>query len=161
MQVTFATGYSTVDLHLHPPAIVPAEIKSQTSTGKSSRRNMRESKSRKMYQEHICSAVFRCGREVLALLPIRYVVVNGHCELLILTGKIADQTILSVALFRDQMDLINFDLIDPIDSLKTFQPHKKLLSSAPGFAPVEKIDPGSTRIANDNKGILRITDPSN
>lgn len=148
VQVTFNSGYSVVELEVHPPAIVPAEIISQTSTGKLSKRNMPETKSRKMYQSHICSAVFRCGREVLALLPVQFIVVNAHCELLDTgTGKIADQTILSVALFRDQMDSINFDLIDPVDSMKTFQPHMKLLSTAPGFATVDKVDPGAMRVA--------------
>ncbi|HWY34997.1 MAG TPA: hypothetical protein VNX68_10145 [Nitrosopumilaceae archaeon] len=146
MQVNFNSGYTEIDLNVHPQDIVPKEIISQTSTGKLSKRNMPETKYRKMYQEHICSAVFRCGREVLALLPVRFVLVNAHCKLLDTgTGKMDDQTILSVALTRDKMDIINFNLIDPIDAMKNFQPHMKLMSSGAGFAPVEKIDPSAIR----------------
>jgi hypothetical protein len=75
-----------------------------------------------IYQDYVCSAVLRVGRELFALLPIEQVIVNANSDLLnSATGRIESQTILSVLLVRQTMAKINFDSIDPSDSMKNFK----------------------------------------
>jgi hypothetical protein len=68
------------------------------------------------------------------------VVVNAIGNLLnSATGRQEDQAILSVSIYRDSLDQINFDAIDPSDSMRNFV-HNMKFSKTTGFSPVEKID---------------------
>ena len=82
---------------------------------------MPKTKFYELYQDHVCSCVLRVGRELVALLPVEMVLVTAMGRLLNKkTGHIEEQPILSVLMPRKTLDSLNFDLIDPSDSMDNF-----------------------------------------
>ena len=51
-----------------------------------------------------------------------------------------DQAVLSVALYPETLAKINFESIDPSDSMKNFV-HNMKFSKTNGFSPVDKVQP--------------------
>lgn len=120
--------------------IVPSEIKSLTRTGKLSERAMPKGRSFEIYQDYVCGACLRVARELLALLPIDYVLVTANTQMLnTATGHDEDTPILSVIVPRQIADRLNFDRLDPSDSMANF-PHRISFKKTKGFAPVERYD---------------------
>jgi hypothetical protein len=79
------------------------------------------------------------AREALAYLPVKFVIVNAIGELLnSSTGKIEEQTILSVAIFPETLSKLNLDAVDPSDAMQNFVHNTKFFKAA-GFVPVEKL----------------------
>ena len=62
--------------------VVPSRAKSLTKTGKLSVRNMPKSRFNELYQDFICGAALRVGRELLAILPVQTVISNVKASLL-------------------------------------------------------------------------------
>lgn len=140
MSIIFRSHNITVDIKVNNEQVVPNYILSQTSKGKLSKKSMPVSKFNELYQDYICSCILRIAREALAYLPIDLVVINAMANLLnSATGRLEDQAILSVSIYRDSLDQINFDAIDPSDSMRNFV-HNMKFSKTTGFSPVEKID---------------------
>lgn len=54
------------------------------------------------------------------------------------TGHIEEQPILSVAIPRSTLDRLNFEMIDPSDSMENFV-HNMNFSKTKGFSAVERI----------------------
>jgi len=140
LEMGFESDYVIVDLYINDDNIVPKYLLSQTSTGKLSKKNMPVSKFNELYQDYVCSCVLRVGRETLACLPVKYVIVNALGNLLnTVTGKMEDQVVLSVALYPETFAKINFETIDPSDSMKNFV-HNMKFSKTNGFTVVSKLD---------------------
>ena len=94
-----------------------------------------------IYQDHVCGAALRAGRELLALLPVQFVVVHATTDLLnSATGHMEESPILSVALPRDTVGKMNFESLDPSDSMNNFV-HRMNFKKTKGFTAVEKLDP--------------------
>lgn len=109
-------------------------------SGKLSEKNLPISKRNEIYQDYVCSSALRIGRELFTLLPIKEVVVNVKSNLLnTSTGRKEYQTILSVKLVRETMDYLNFDRIDPSDSMDNFI-HNMDYKKTKGMFPVEDIE---------------------
>lgn len=92
-----------------------------------------------IYQDYVCSCVLRVGKEIFSLLPINDVKVNVKGNLLDKsTGNIKDSTILSVKLNRDIIENLNFNLLDPSDSMRNFT-HNMIFDKNVGFYEVEEV----------------------
>ncbi len=129
-----------VEFYAHSEEIIPKFSVSLTSDGKLSKKEMAIFKFHELYQNHICSYLLRTARQVLALLPVDFVLIH------VLTGladpekdKIEQKPILSAAIYSQTLAKLNFDLIDPSDAIKNFK-HNMQFSKAAGFKPVEKLD---------------------
>ncbi len=128
-----------LELYGDDTTIVPKQTKSLLKSGKLSIKDIPVSKRNELYQDYICSAILRVGRELFALLPLSEIIINTKAEMLnTATGIKEFKTILSIKLMRDTMTHINFDLIDPSDSMQNFL-HNMKYKKTQGFLPVEEL----------------------
>jgi hypothetical protein len=83
----------------------------------------------------------RVARELFALLPLEAAIVTASANVLNTgTGHIENQPIVSVMIPRKTLAMLNFQTLDPSDSLKNFV-HQMDFKKTKGFAPVKKIRP--------------------
>ena len=93
-----------------------------------------------IYQDYVCGCVLRLAREVLALLPVDEVLVtasvNGRTDPR--TGKPAELPVLSVAIARAVVEQLDFDRLDPSDSMENFSHRGDVKASRKGgeFLPI-------------------------
>jgi len=100
---------------------------------------MPKTKYYELYQDYVCGAVLRVARELFALFPIEMIIVTAVAELLnTKTGHLEIQPILSVVIPRETINKLNFELIDPSDSMGNFLHQMKFLKTK-GFQPVREI----------------------
>ena len=129
----------TATLVVNDQEAIPSRSKSLLKTGRVSVKEMPKSRFYALYQDHVCSCMLRVGRELLALLPIEMVIVHVEAKLLnTRTGHMEDQCIVSAAMPRETMDSLNFDLLDPSDSLDNFV-HRMRFLKTKGFMKVEPL----------------------
>lgn len=103
---------------------------------------MPKGKFNELYQDYICGCVLRVAREIFSFLPVEFVFINVQSELVNLaTGHLEQQTILSVAIPRQTIERLNFETLDPSDSMRNFK-HNMKFSKTTGFSivPDLKID---------------------
>lgn len=130
----------TLNLQVNSTEVIPDYVLSQTSTGRLSKKKMPVTKFNELYQDYVCSSVLRVARETLAYLPVSYVVVNAVGNLFdSATGHDGEKTIVSVVITPEKLSLLNFDTLDPSDSMRNFH-HRMQFSKSSGFAPVGPID---------------------
>jgi hypothetical protein len=130
-------------LRVNGKDVIPAEVLSLTKTGKRSAKKMPVQRFWELYQDHVCSAMFRIGREVFALLPVEVALVHGRGWVLdTATGNYVEQALVSVAFTRTEFTALNLDLIDPSDALEGF-PHAMEFSKKLGLEPVDEISLGT------------------
>ena len=142
LDLSIHSDHIVADLQVVGDDYVPNYVLSLTSTGKLSQKDMPVTKFNALYQDHICSCVLRVGRELLAFLPVRTVVINAISDVLnSSTGNRELQTILSVAMVPGKLAGMNFKALDPSDSMKNFE-HNMAFSKTGGFSPVEKLSVG-------------------
>lgn len=135
-------GPLQIELEVHGEEIVPKERKSRLQSGKLSVKVVPKGVFYGLYQDYVCSCVFRLARETFALLPISAVIVTALDDLLnSATGHLETSPILSVAIPRSTFETLNLDQIDPSDALANFV-HEMSFKKAKGFSPVSTIDPG-------------------
>ena len=133
----------TAAISVQGDTVVPREAKSLLQSGKLSVKQMPKGRFFELYQDYVCGAALRVGRELLALLPIDMVVCHVSTEMLnSSTGHLEDSPILSVALPRGTIDRLNFSSVDPSDALANFV-HHMAFKKTTGFAAVQPIDPSS------------------
>jgi hypothetical protein len=129
----------SVELTVSESDIVPGEVKTLTKTGKLSTRAMPKGRSFEIYQDYVCGAVLRAARELLALLPIRVVVVTAMTRLFnSATGHYEDVPIVTAVIPKQIADSLNFKALDPSDAMANF-PSRMLFKKTEGFAPVEQM----------------------
>jgi len=113
-----------VELSVNGDHIIPRETKSLLKSGKISIKEMPKTKFYELYQDFICGCVLRVAREMFALLPVKLVAVNAIGSVLnSQTGYMENKPILSVAVPRKTLSNLNFETIDPSDSMKNFIHH--------------------------------------
>lgn len=128
-----------VDLYVNSEQVVPMQLKTLLKSGKLSIKAMPKTRFYEIYQDYVCGAVLRVAREMFALLPLKMIIVNAYGELLdTSTGHTAPQPILSVAFPKEVVKSLNFDYIDPSDSLVNFSHNMKFLKTK-GFSGVERL----------------------
>lgn len=131
----------SVQLNVNSQEVIPAEEKRVLKSGKLSTKKMPISRYNEIYQDYVCSGVLRIARECFAILPFDTVYVTAISELLnSQTGHIEKSPILSVMIPRSTLDKINFDAIDPSDSMRNFI-HSMKFKKTIGFEVVEEIKP--------------------
>lgn len=123
----------------HGEDVIPKESKSLLKSGRLSVKNMPKTRFYELYQDYVCGTALRIARELYALLPVEMSIVTEVSPLLnSKTGHMEDQPILSVAIPRRSLKGLNFDYLDPSDSLQNFV-HNMNFRKTKGFAPVERI----------------------
>ncbi|OGC01233.1 hypothetical protein A2V82_01595, partial [candidate division KSB1 bacterium RBG_16_48_16] len=123
---------------------IPNVSKTLLKNGKLSIKEMPKAKFYEIYQDYVCGCVLRIARELFALLPIEEVVITAFGNLLnTQTGYMENQPLLSVFLPRETLLRLNFQMIDPSDSMNNFK-HNMNFKKTTGFQAVEKI-----RLVND------------
>jgi len=128
-------------IHVNGEDVIPNETKTLLKSGKLSVKKTTKTKFYELYQDYVCGAVLRVARELFALLPIEMAIVTAVGELLnTKTGHMEEQPILSVAIPRQTLSKLNFDMLDPSDSLDNFLHRMKFLKTK-GFQAIERIQP--------------------
>ncbi len=127
-------------LYARGEQVIPSEIKSVTKSGKLSTKAMPKNKFHEIYQDYVCGSVLRVARELFALLPTNFVIVDAKGSLLnTQTGHMEEKTILSVAIPRNTLDKLNFETLDPSDALNNFV-HNMNFKKGKGFFAVESLN---------------------
>jgi hypothetical protein len=129
-----------VEFHAKTAKVVPNHVLSLTKTGKLSSKNMTKTMHFDIAQDYICSCVLRVAREMFALLPVKYVIIHAMDTVQEPDGFEHDDTVLSVLIRREQMEDIDFDAIDPSDTLEKFQCNMNFKKTQ-GLKPVRRIEP--------------------
>ena len=128
-----------IDFYPDDETVIPSKTKTLLKSGKLSIKETPKSKLNQMYQDYICSALLRIARELFAILPFEMVFVTAIKNILnSQTGYMEEKPVLSAAIPRKTMDTINFNLIDPSDSMGNFM-HNMKFNRVNGFSAVEKI----------------------
>lgn len=101
--------------------VIPREVKSLTASGKVGSKAMPKARFHEVYQDYVCGCVLRVAREVFALLPVRMVIVTATVSSVdASTGNDVEIPVLSVAMPRDVIERLDFDRLDPSDSMENF-----------------------------------------
>ena len=123
---------------------VPKELKSLTAVGKLSVKAMPKPRFHEIYQDYVCGCVLRVAREMLALLPVDTVLVtasvNGTDTR---SGQAAALPVLSVAITRAAVDRLDFERLDPSDSMENFVHRGDVMASRKSgeFVPIIPLTP--------------------
>lgn len=126
-------------ISVHGEKVIPKEIKSLLKSGKVSVKKMPIGRFYEIYQDYICSCLFRIVNELFALLPIEIVIATAFDEILnTSTGHLEEQPILSVIAPRKTIKSLNMDKIDPSDALSNFV-HNMNFKKTKGFSIVEQL----------------------
>lgn len=128
-----------VILHVHSEEVIPKQIKSLTSRGKLSEKNMPKGVYYELYQDYVCGAVLRIAREIFALLPVEKLYIHAMSPLLdTSTGLLEEQTILTIDIPKNTLVKLNFEYIDCSDSIRNFN-HVMKFNKTSGFKVVENL----------------------
>lgn len=129
-----------VEFDIMADTVVPKEAASLTATGKLSQKKLAVTKRLDIMQDYVCSCVLRIARDLFAILPLEAVLIHAKDSFLDTSmGNDVKQDILSVLITRDKMEKMNFDLIDPSDSMANFECNMKFLKTK-GFQPITRLD---------------------
>jgi hypothetical protein len=143
LYLTYRQDAVTINIFLNGADIIPDYILSQTSTGKLSRKNMPAGRFNELYQDYVCSCILRTAREIFAHLPVSQVLISTQTSLFdSTTGHEQEETIVSAVITPGQLARLNFDTLDPSDSMKNFL-HNMQFAKTKGFSPVEKLNTDS------------------
>ncbi|MCE9608596.1 MAG: hypothetical protein K8R23_00035 [Chthoniobacter sp.] len=123
---------------------IPAEVKSLTAAGKLSVKTMPKPRFHEIYQDYVCGCVLRLAREVLALLPVDEVLVTASVDGIdARSGRPAELPVLSAAIARDVVERLDFERLDPSDSMENFPHRGDVMASRKGgeFLPIVPLTP--------------------
>lgn len=124
----------------HTERIIPKVSYKQDEQGNIIKYKLRSGQYNDIALDYVCSCSIRIAREVFALLPIDYILVNSEEEMLdTSTGNNMQTTITSILFTRDGFNNINFEKIDPSDFCPRFKMNMSFTKTG-GFKPVKEID---------------------
>jgi len=124
--------------------VIPTETKSLTAAGKVSVKTMPKPRFHEIYQDYVCGCVLRLAREMFALLPIDEVLVtasvNGTDTR---TGRAAALPVISTAIARTAIEQLDFERLDPSDSMEIFPHRGDVMASrkSGAFVPIVPLTP--------------------
>jgi len=114
----------SIDYIVKDSEIIP-EVKKTTQLNKKTK-DVKESVFKEqerldIYQDYVCSAAIKIGRDFLSALPLeeKGVVTALRMAVNSSTGQYEKEPIMSVIFSRDKFDSINFEMIDPSDALES------------------------------------------
>lgn len=126
-------------MFVHDTKIIPKESKSLLKSGKLTIKDLPIAKFNELYQDYVCSSLLRIAREMFGLLPVDDIIVTAKSKLLNTSnGKLEDQPILSVRFIRETINSIDFENIDPSDSMINFV-HNMGFKKNQGMSVVEEV----------------------
>jgi hypothetical protein len=134
---------SIIEIELKPNSeeVIPSDIKTLLRSGKLSIKKMPKGQFNELYQDYVCSCLIRVSREIFSLLPVEMAILHVSAKLLnSKSGYMEDCTIVSAAVPRKTIESLNFEMIDPSDSMENFI-HNMKFKKQKGFEAVEKINP--------------------
>ncbi len=135
-----------VVVRVHGKEIIPREVKSLLQSGKLSVKQIPVGRFNELHQDYVCGCVIRLARELFALLPVEIAMVTATDEVLdARTGHLVDSPLLSVLFARKTLSELNFDLIDPSDSMQNFV-HVMNFKKTIGFQAVAALNPETYRV---------------
>lgn len=123
---------------------IPPEVKLLTASGKVSVKAMPKARFHEIYQDYVCGCVLRLAREVFALLPVETVLITATVdEIDPRTRRGAELPVLSVAIPREIVARLDFERLDPSDSLENFLHRGDVMASRKSgeFAPIVPLTP--------------------
>ena len=138
---------------------IPAEVKSLTASGKLSVKAMPKARFHEIYQDYVCGCVLRLAREVFALLPVETVLVNATVNGIDpRTGRAAELPVLSVAIPRAIIARLDFERLDPSDSLENFLHRGDVMASRKSgeFVPIVPLIPSDIFPPQATRGDFKI-----
>ena len=128
-----------VEFRVKSEEAVPETRLSLTKTGKLSEKAMTKTERYDLIQDYVCSCCVRVAREMFAIVPVEAVIVHAVDGALdTSTGRLSEDTILSVCFTRDGFEDIVFDRIDPSDFVDRFEMNVKF-NKTTGYHPVERL----------------------
>jgi hypothetical protein len=136
---------------------IPAEVKSLTANGKLSLKPMARPRFNELYQDYVCGCMLRIGREVFALLPVETLLVTAYDTKACYGGRVA---ILSAALSRSGMRDLDYERLDPSDTIEKFLHRGDFKASrrTNAFAPINPLTlndlPSSASESLDSTALL-------
>lgn len=131
-----------VDFYVHDEEVIPKVTKDLIRKGLEIREKAYPTaKKNEIYQDYVCSCILKIANETFQLHDIlNEVQVNAIGSILNTgTGNYEEQTIVSVILNRIKLEGLNFDLLDPSDSIKNFE-HRMDFNKKEGFKPILCLD---------------------
>lgn len=128
-----------IDFFVHSEDVVPNTMKKALRKGLDVKEEpIPKSRFNEIYQDYVCSCILRISKEVFQLLPINNVLINAKGLIVnSATGNNEDKTIVSVNIEKEKLEQLNFDLLDPSDSMANFSCNMNFKKSE-GFTPVEE-----------------------
>jgi hypothetical protein len=137
---------------------IPSEVKTLTASGKISVKPMPKGRFHELHQDYLCGCVLRVAREVFALLPVETLLLTAVADSFDSgTGQKVEQPVLSLAMPRATIARLDFDRLDPSDSMENFLHRGDLKASrkSEGFQPVTPLTPSDIPATSvDDLGIL-------
>jgi len=127
-------------LHVNGDHVIPSEAKTLLKSGKLSVKSIPKGRFYEIYQDFVCSSVLRVAREYYALLPAEdMLIITAMTDLLnTKTGHIEEQPILSAVIPRKTIEQLNFETLDPSDSMGNFV-HRMNFKKTKGFAAIDPL----------------------
>lgn len=130
-----------VSLTVSGPEVVPDEERGVSASGKATSKRMPATRRMEIYQDYVCGAALRAARELMAVLPVRGVLVHVASSILNPASGHSEMCwILSVYCPREAIASVNFEWVDASDLVGTFL-HAMRISRGKGFARIDPIDP--------------------
>lgn len=139
---------------------IPTEMKTLSASEKVSVKAMPKARFHEIYQDYVCACVLRLARELFALLPIQTILltakVDGKDSH---TGRPAELPVLSVAIPRAIAAGLDFDHLDPSDSLMNFTHRGDVIASRKSgeFVSISPLTPSDIVIGKrDNENLTTL-----
>ncbi len=140
IQFSFEKDFVEMELHVNNSEVIPNHVVTQTKTGKLSQKDMPKGKFNELYQDYVCGGLLRVARETLAYLPVQMVAIHAMSEMVnSSTGHLEEVPIVSAMLPPETIDKLNFETLDPSDSMQNFL-HNMKFSKTNGFSQVDKVN---------------------
>lgn len=132
-------GTARAEIFVHSEDIVPDEKLSQLASGRLSKKRMPKKEYYSIYQDYVCSAALLIMIELFNILPLKSVVINVKDNILNKkNGHIEEAIILSYFAPRETFEMINFEAVDPSESMENFL-HEMKFRPTTGFAVVQEV----------------------
>lgn len=131
-----------VDFFVHGEDVIPKTTKKVLRKGLEVKEEpIPTSRFNEIYQDYVCSCILRIAKEIFQLLPnFENVKINAKGSIInSSTGNHEEKTIVSSIINQLKLNELNFDLLDPSDSMLNFE-HRMEFKKTEGFKPIEEIN---------------------
>jgi hypothetical protein len=122
--------------------VVPDEVKTLTQACKVSIKAMPRNRAREIYEDHVCSRCLGVARRLFGILPVTEVIVTAYVpSVSTLSGNETDVPVVSAHFTKESFAALNFDELDPSDSLQSFRHAGDVRASRRGedFTPIRPL----------------------